>query len=213
MSCRQYRSLRRIVGAAALTVCVGLVGVAGALANSPSTVGDCSWPNSRQPFLAWFDPGMYFLAPGGSFEGAIRDWALTGGARQVSGNETYYVNSSADSNSLSLPASSKATSPKVCVSVQSPELRLFLRNTGNRNSTLIVDLNYTDTNGKPERKTVGQLKNGADWTLSPRVFFFKQTPDLLEKNGQTLVSFTFRPSDTKGNWQLDDLYIDPLKSQ
>jgi hypothetical protein len=32
-------------------------------------------------------------------------------------------------------------------------------------------------------------------------------------DGTGLVSFVFTPEDDKGNWQIDDFYVDPLKSQ
>jgi hypothetical protein len=32
-------------------------------------------------------------------------------------------------------------------------------------------------------------------------------------DGTGLIAFTFSPKDGKGNWQMDDLYIDPIKSQ
>jgi hypothetical protein len=216
----KYRALAMVLGFAAL---VGAFGASTSLAKSPPPVGNCTWPSSVQPFLPWADPGLYFLVPGGSFEGSMGDWSRTGatshpwsrtGATQVvSGNESSYVNSPSDSHSLSLPTSSSATTPLVCITVLSPDLRLFLRNTGNGDSKLAVDVNYTDSHGNPKTARVGEGKSGANWTLSPQLLFLKPVQDLLKKNGQTLVSFTFRPLDNKGNWQIDDLYIDPLKSQ
>jgi hypothetical protein len=206
----KFRALLMVLGFAAL---VGAFGASTSLAKNPPPVGHCTWPNSVQPFLPWGDPGLYFVVPGGSFEGGMGDWSRTGAAQVVSGNESSYVNSLSDSHSLSLPTSSSATTPLACITVLSPDLRLFLRNTGNGDSKLAVDVNYTDKNGKPKTARVGEGKSGANWSLSPQLLFLKPVQDLLKKNGQTLVSFTFRPLDNKGNWQIDDLYIDPLKSQ
>ena len=49
------------------------------------------------PFTPWLDPMHYTLLPGGSFEGGAAGWTLSGGARVMSGNETYKVNGAGDS--------------------------------------------------------------------------------------------------------------------
>ena len=71
----------------------------------------CANEQASQPFASWGDSSSYTLIPGGNFEAGAFPWALTGGAKVLAGNETYHVGGPADSQSLSLPAGSSATSP------------------------------------------------------------------------------------------------------
>jgi hypothetical protein len=193
-------------------------GVAGASASRAavgkyqSTVPPCPSPNFVQPFTSWLDPGSYFLVPGGSFEAGTPGWTLKGGAGVVAGNETFYVNSPTDTKSLSLPMGSSATSPSVCVSLLSPDARLFVRNTGSVLSLLRVDLNYTDASGQPKTALVGVLPGLSAWTPSlPVLFLTGSILPIVGGQGQTWVSFTFTPIGLAGKWQIDDFYVDPIK--
>jgi hypothetical protein len=210
MSWRQRRYLRRILGTAALAFCIGLVGAGSAMAEKQK---GCPAPTLVQPFLPWGDPGSYFLAPGGSFEGSPAGWTLNGKAAVTPGNESYYVNVTADGRSLSLPAGSSATSPSICVGLTSPDMRLFVRNSGSDSAALRIDLNYTSQeNNKPATTTIATLRSGSDWMPISQIFFLDLIQPVLQ-NGNTTVSFTFTPLGDGGNWQIDDFYIDPLKSQ
>src|SRR5581483_9966093 len=167
-----------------------------------------------QPFsTVWGDTGSYFLAPGGAFEGSLTGWAASGGAKLVNGNESYYVHSTSDKSSLYLPSGSKVTSPSVCVTNSTPDLRLFVLNTGSASATLTVNMTYTNNKGKASTVAVGSLTGGSSWSLSPQVFFLQNLTPLVNANGQTWVTFTFAPVGTTGHWQVDDFYVDPIKSQ
>jgi hypothetical protein len=167
-----------------------------------------------QPFLPWLDVGSYFLAPGGSFEGAdTSGWTFKGGASVVAGNESYHVSGASDSRSLALPSGSSATSSSVCVTLLSPDARAFVRNTGSLLSLLRVDLNYTDVNGKSRTATVALLPGSSSWSLSlPVLFLLDSITPIVGSGGQTWVSFTLAPIGLAGKWQIDDFYVDPLKS-
>src|SRR5919109_5653762 len=52
----------------------------------------CDVPVS-QPFKQWGDEARYALVPGGSFEPGSAPWTLSGGAKVVDGNESFYVRS------------------------------------------------------------------------------------------------------------------------
>ena len=210
-----HRGLARTGKFAAVLAVTGLVSAfaaGSAQASNPPPAGDCQWPAAAQPFLPWADSNSYFLAPGGSFEGDTSLWTLSGGASVVSGNEDSYVGSPTDASSLSLPAGSSATTASICVTADTPILRLFVLNAGSSSSMLHVTLNYTAKSGKPKSDEVAQLAGGAAWSLSPQVNFLDKLYPLLKKNGQTNVSFTFT-SDSGGSFSIDDLYIDPMKSQ
>src|SRR5947208_10755493 len=63
---------------------------------------DLACPSATStPFTTWKDYANYAFAPDGGFESGGSGWSLSGGARAVSGNESYYVHSSTDKTSLS----------------------------------------------------------------------------------------------------------------
>ena len=188
-----------------------LVSAGSAFGKAPP--GDCGWEASSQPFTSWGDDGGYFLLSGGSFEGDTSGWSLSGAA-VVAGSESFYVNSPADSQSLSIPNGASATTPSVCVTVDSPTLRFFVLNTGAKDAKLQVSLNYIDDKGNPRTqklKDIGTDKKVGSWTLTDPIKFLGPINSVLDHDGKTNVTFTFAPKDGKGNWQIDDEYVDPIK--
>jgi hypothetical protein len=188
-------------------------GVAGNSSPSSCTVSTAT----LQPFLSFGDQDSYFLAPGGNFEGspgqALNGWSTTGRvAIAKNSNESYYVGSAGDSQSLFMTAGSSATTPQICVSINTPALRVFVQNNGTANSSLAVLLNYTDQNGNAQTAQIASLSGGTSWSLSPHVRFLSNIAPIVGGQGQTSVSFSFVPSGG-ASWQIDDLYIDPIKSQ
>jgi hypothetical protein len=169
------------------------------------------------PFAPWNDHDHYFLVPGGNFEGDLSGWTLTGGAATVSGNESYQVGSTSDSRSLALPSGSTVTTPNICVTADSPDLRMAVLNRGRAAAPLKVCLNYTDSKVKPTTKSLEDVKGTASWTLIDPLVFLKPLDDVLKRNGQTTVSFTFVSTAEKSSpgslWQIDGLYVDPYCSR
>jgi hypothetical protein len=93
---------------------------------------------------------------------------------------------------------------------------VFVLNTGAKDSKLEVDLNYTDDKGKPRTqklKDIGTDKTLGTWTLTNPIKFLGPINSILDHDGKTNVSFTFSPKDNKGDWRIDDEYVDPIKSQ
>jgi hypothetical protein len=79
---------------------------------SPAMAGlglACPDPTTK-PFSAWGDYAKYAFAPNGGFESGSGGWTLTGGAKVVSGNESFYVHGARERYSLSLPPGSTAKS-------------------------------------------------------------------------------------------------------
>ena len=151
------------------------------------------------------------MAPGGNFENTLTEWTAKSGAKIVSGNESYYVGSHSDNHSLSLPNGSSVTSPSICITADTPDVRLFVLNTGNPLSMLNVNMTYTNTKGKPATITVGKLTGSSKWSLSLPILILANIQPLLDGTGSTWVTFTFAPADSKGKWQADDFYVDPVK--
>jgi hypothetical protein len=205
-----------------LATAIALAVAAGSLAGGARagtvtlTNAGCAWPPLSQPFLPWADPGSYFLAPGGDFEGDMSGWTLSGGAAVVPGNESYDVGSLSDSKSLWLPTtSSSATTPTICVTALSPDLRLFALNHGANGHTdgqLALYLNFIGADGRPLEVKIAALRGGTSWLLSPPILFIQYISQPLMA-GTAQISFTIKPNDNHGNWQIDDFYVDPLKSQ
>jgi hypothetical protein len=206
-------SLLVVLTAIAVVAATASVASAGGRYRPLSNMSNCPAETIVQPFVApWGDADSYFLAPGGSFEGNLTGWTVQGG-RLVHGNESYYVDSSKDGESLSLPSGSRATSPSICVTTQTPDLRIFVLNTGSATATLNVNMTYTNIQGRGTTVSVGSLTGSSSWSLSPQVFFLKNITPVVNSNGQTWVTFSFAPVGRTGHWQIDDFYVDPIKSQ
>ena len=88
---------------------IGFVLAATALAllaaapTSNASTSSCYYGPSSQPFAPWGDLASYTPVPGGTFESGAPGWTLAGGARVVSGNESYRVTAPTDSHSLAIP--------------------------------------------------------------------------------------------------------------
>jgi hypothetical protein len=197
----------------ALAALAGAVGAGAGAAGTKPSASTCTVQSATgQPFLPWNDQSSYFLAPGGSFETKPAGWHFTGRVEDVTGNESFYVNSPSDSHSLWFGPNSYAQSTDICVSVHSPSIRLFALNTGDPRSTLQVTVNYTDKSGKPASAKIGQIKGTSAWAPTDSLSFIDLIAPTIGGQGQTSVSFTFHVIGA-GNWQIDDFYVDPLKSQ
>ena len=197
----------------AAAVSLGLLAlvVAGGVA-AGTTVPPCPAQTLTTPFAPWGDSDLYFLAPDGSMESTL-SWTLSDGAKRVTGNEPWYVNSASDRNSLSLGGGGSAQTASVCVTTHTPALRMFVRNTGLSSAALRVELLYTDKYGYQRTATVTYLTAGSSWMPGPAVMFLRYIAPLVRNDGQTSVSFRFKADGRGGNWQIDDLFVDPLKGR
>jgi hypothetical protein len=185
-------------------------------ANASAGVGDavfspCDDPVS-QPFLPWLDSASYALVPNGGLESAASGWSLSGGASMVSENEPFYVRDAADGSSLSLPSGATALSDEACVGLFSPTMRFFTRNTGSSSSTLRVDAVFTDAFGQNRSLLIATLSAGADWQPTQPVFILANVAALpMRTGGAAHVAFRFSAQGSGGDWQIEDVYIDPYK--
>jgi hypothetical protein len=160
-----------------------------------------------QTFAHWLDPAWYMTAPNGGFEAGGTSWTLSGGAATVQDNEPWDVRSATDHVALALPSGAAAKTARVCIGVDHPTTRLFVRNTGATASRLAVSVVYTGLNGQPASLSIGQLAGGAAWAPTPVI---PVVVNLLSLLGDQHVAFRFAPADGLGNWRIDDVYIDPF---
>ena len=195
----------------------GVVIVAALVATSTAKAGligtgSASYCDSRsaQVFSRWGDSAFYASLYNNGFESGSTGWSLGGGAKVVSGNESFDVRSAKDSHSLLLPAGSSATSGTVCFALGDWHMRFFAKNVGSRTGSLRVQVVVPSLLGG--LLTVldgGTISGDGTWAPSPRL-------ELLVNNvasliGTRAVAFRFTPVGTGAAYQIDDVYLDPWK--
>ena len=190
-----------LVGALAL-LAIGSAAPASSAGILPGS--GCNYPPAIQPFLRWGDGASYSLMQGGSFESGASGWLLAGGARVVSGNESYYVTSRTDVRSLAIPTGGAATTPPFCVNLTRPTFRFFASNAGSSTSRLRVKVVFRSVLGILGILDGGTVAAGSAWQPSPIMLATLNAP-----LGTNSVQFTFYPSDNTGSWRVDDVYVDP----
>jgi len=187
------------LGAATLSLLV-----AAPVSQASTSTSTCNYGAASHPFAAWGDPASYTLVPGGSFEGGAPGWTLAGGARVLSGNESFYVHSALDRSSLGIPAGGSATTAPFCVSLFRPTIRVFVSNGGSSTSRLRVRIVFRGLLGILGVLDGGTITAGPAWKASPVMLATLNAP-LGTKSAQ----FVFTPADSTGSWRIDDLYVDP----
>jgi hypothetical protein len=201
-----------VLGLGTLAATVAAMGSTATAANAALGVA-CPDPTST-PFTTWGDTSNYALAPDGGLENGAAGWTLTGGAKVVSGNESFAV-SGPGSHSLSLPAGSSATTPPMCIGLVSTKMQTFISNSGSAASKLHVQVIY----GGGVGSLLGGL--GAGLGLSDEGTYaangaWQPLPMPVTMLGGALplltqyVQFRFTPLAAGGNWRIDDVYLDPL---
>ena len=210
------RSLSWRVRTLALLTAAASVFVALSVSAAPAgaALGVACPDPATQTFLAWNDPAAYAFLPNGGFEEGTNGWTVSGGARVVPGNESFFVHSANDRYSLELPAGSSAVSPKMCISLLNSKMRFFNLNAGDPTSRLKVQVLYNGGVGSLLSivtkllgiSDVGYVTADGTWQPSEPVGMLSGALPLLTSS----VQFKFTPVDARGDWQIDDVYLDPL---
>jgi hypothetical protein len=169
----------------------------------------CDYTGARQVFSPWGDQHHYVLGPDGGFEAGGLGWSLRGGAKAVAGNETFRVNDPDDSRSLALPAGSSATSPPVCMSLDTPIFRLFARNGGDPDSRLRVEAVYRLL-GLLRTKTISTVTATRAWAPTKQMSTVLTLSTIVGTLVPSSINIRITPLDRLGDWRVDDLYIDPF---
>jgi hypothetical protein len=190
-------------------VLVGMTTAAAAPAGA-ALLGNCPDRPMSRPFLRWLDPLSYTFVQNGGFESGSTGWQLRNGAKVVAGNESFNL-SGAGRYSLYLPSGSSATSPATCVETLDVVSRYLAKNRGMiLLSTLKVDAIVTDLAGHTLVLPAGVNTGGSTWAPSLPALGLLNTLALLS-DGKVTVSFRFTPVGLGAAWQIDDLFVDPLK--
>jgi hypothetical protein len=188
---------------AALSLLVAFVALAG------TAQAACPYTGAEQVFRPWGDRHNYVLAPDGGFEVGGAGWSLRGGAQVVEGNESYYLNDAADSRSLSLPSGGSASSPPICMSLDTPIIRMFARNTGDGSSRLRVEATYKLL-GLVRTKAVSTVMAGPSWEPTQQMSTVLTLSTIVGTLIPSAIQVQITPLDSRGRWQVDDLYVDPF---
>ena len=146
--------------------------------------------------------------PNGGFESGASRWSLDD-AGGVQGNEPYYVHGAGESKSLSIASGGSATSDVMCVGVEEPTLRLFVRSSApSLVSKLNVEVLFEDGSGDLHALPIGSapaLASTSWGPSSPMVIGVNLLPLL---DGKTPVRFRFTAQGS-ADWRIDDVYVDP----
>jgi hypothetical protein len=166
---------------------------------------ECSDPTLFQPFASWKDNRHYVLAPGGDFSNANGGgWRLGGGATII--NDTN-PDGTVD-GVLDLPTGAVAVSPTMCVNLDYPTARAWVRNAfGDGDVAVSVMYDAGKTAQLPQ--TVGHMHGPkqASWQLSADV---KIQPQLAGKTeGWRRVAFVLTGGGKASDFRVDDFYVDP----
>jgi hypothetical protein len=186
----------------------GVIPPAGGFPAPPQapSAGSCPVGQTSQLFSQFGDSASYSLVPGGTFEGPIGGWSLTG-ASVVSGNEPFSVNNSTDSHSLSIQGGGETISPTFCLSNALPSWRFFLQSQGSSPAAALdVWVQWTDAQGNTGQVPVTALlgQTYSSWAPSPVLTAGSVLPSGTTVNAQLV--FSAMPGDA---WNIDDVSVDP----
>ena len=195
---------------------IGAIALFGAAPASAGLGLACPDPTTK-PFSPWGDYAKYAFVPNGGFEGGAGGWTLTGGAKVVSGNESFFVHGARERYSLSLPPGSTAMSTPMCISLFSGKMRFFTANAGAPAARVKVQVLYNGgvgsllgTVGKLlGLSEVGYVSSGKAWQPSPAIAMLGGTLPLLTSS----VQFRFSAPADGGAFRIDDVYLDPFLSR
>jgi hypothetical protein len=163
--------------------------------------GNCG--SMSKVFAPWGDYAPYYFAPNGGFESGAQGWTLTGGAQVVAGNEGYFVHSTGDGYSLSIPNGATVTSPALCSGVTYKGLRFFAVAPGG-SATIHVRVIARGLLSILAVLDGGNIQVGSKWQPTPVSTLLTGLSELV---GVKSIQIQLTAS---GNVQIDDLYVDPL---
>ncbi len=190
---------KRQLGSAAV-VCIALLSLSAAPALAVAT---CEGQTFSQPFTAWKDYNYYTLVQGGAFNSAAEGWELSRGAQIVQTTRP----DGTTGGVLNLPSGAKAVSPPVCVTLQYPTARVWVRNVKGAEG-VSVGVAYAGTPTATNPQNVGQVHGQQNsWTLSDPFNLQPQTAGSTERARE--LRLVFLAGGQTSDFQLDGLYVDP----
>lgn len=224
MSSLLHRSRRYLACLAVLTPLVAAT-AARAAVEVPSVGGDapivmqtassggphnpCGQRVIEHPFTQWNDTADYFLNRQGDVSGGATDWDL-GTGEIVAENNPFSLHAD-ETASVGLTEGDAAVAPMVCVGIDTPTMRFFVRNPGAATGTLKVDVLYEDDSYTMHSLPIATLTSadaGDAWTPGPIVDLIAPLVPIFV-DGETPVWFQFTAEGEGSHWLVDDVYVDP----
>lgn len=171
----------------------------------------CDGAALTQPFSRWGDARWYKLVPGGDAERSVSGWTYTGGAKRVSGSETFAATGKLGAWSFSVPAGGSVTTAATCVNAAYPSFRFFVKSSGGLLGVLPVlkvDVVYRDGLLGLVSVPVGTVLPTSSWKPSPSMLTLSAVGAAVA-GGKVPLSVRF--TSLAGTWQVDDVFVDPLR--
>jgi hypothetical protein len=172
---------------------------------------DCGYGDPSSRFAAWGDDASYVLAPQGDLS-ATDGWTLDKQATVVPSADPF----SGAQQSLQFAKGAEAATPAMCVTLDHPTIRFFIRDRGgNEKSQLKVDVLYEDFGGHVKHLTIAKLRAGSEWEPSLILPMYMNVLALASPSGVTAVAFRFKAEGLqKGETlSISSLYVDPFRSR
>jgi hypothetical protein len=171
----------------------------------------CGFGEPSTTFAPWGDDATYALAPQGDLS-ATDEWTLDKDATVVPLADPF----SGAGQSLELAKGADAATPAMCVNLDHPTIRFFIKGTGgNEKSRLKVDVLYEDFNGHVKHLTIARLKATSEWQPSVIVPMYMNRLALASAGGLTAVAFQFKAVGLQKDETLSisSLYVDPFRNR
>jgi hypothetical protein len=184
-----------IVGLA-VAACAAVV-VASALADAwDDALKACGAVPTQKAFAAFGDNENYLMVPNGAFDAGSTGWTLSGGASVAAG-------------ALQLPRNASATSLPLCVTADMPTLRFIVRTNGDPGARLRIEAIVKKP--KDKLKTIALATISGTSTWAPTLPLALKLKALMAVSRQSPAAVAFRFTAASGSWQVDKVFIDPLK--
>jgi hypothetical protein len=172
---------------------------------------DCGYGDPSPFFAPWGDGATYMLAPQGDL--SVTDgWTLNKQATVASSADPF----SGAGHSLQFAKGAEAATPAMCVNLDNPTIRFFVRDLGgNGKSQLKVDVLYEDFGGHVKHLTIAKLKAGSEWQPSIILPMYMNMLALASPSGLTAVAFRFKAEGLQKDETLSisSLFVDPFSSR
>lgn len=191
--------------AAAASALAASTARAGLISGIVNTVLPSCGPTS-QPFAQFGDYDAYCAFANNGFESGLSSWSASSGASVAAANEPWHV-SGAGSHALDLAPGASVTSSALPVSLVDPWVRLFARSVG-ANGPLRVQVIFRGLTGNlTGLLNMGDLAPGEYSSWQPSAIL----PSLLALPlGTSSAQVRITSLATGGDWQVDDVYLDPM---
>jgi hypothetical protein len=172
---------------------------------------DCGYGVPSAVFASWGDNAMYTLAPQGDLS-ATDGWTLNKQATVAPSADPF----SGARQSLQFAKGAEAATPAMCVNLDNPTIRFFVRDLGgNGKSQLKVDVLYEDFAGHVKHLTIAKLRAGNEWQPSVILPMYMNRLALASPSGLTAVAFRFKAEGLQKDETLSisSLLVDPFSSR